>query len=294
MKIKEIFKKKNLNNNFIKPYFIAEAGVNHEGDIDKAKLLIELAKKGGADAIKFQTYKANLIASKNSPSYWDLKQESTKSQFELFQKYDKFWKKEFEILKRVCDREGIEFLSTPFDKTSALFLNDLMHTYKISSSDLNNYDFIKYICRFKKPIILSTGASDIKEIKKSAKLITNKNIKLCLLHCILNYPTKDKDANLGMINGLKNEFKNILIGYSDHTKPKNLKILEYAALLGARVIEKHFTFNKKLPGNDHYHAMDFKDLINYNKKISNIQKIIGKKAKQKISKDSIITIDKIF
>ena len=183
MKIRELFKTNKETNSFIKPYFIAEAGVNHEGNLDKAKLLIQQAKEGGADAIKFQTYKANLIASENSPSYWNLKKEPIKSQFKLFKKFDSFWKKEYEILKKVCDKEKIEFLSTPFDKTSALFLNDLMPAFKISSSDLNNHDFISYICKFKKPIILSTGASSLSEIKKSSNLILKKISSY--LYCIV-------------------------------------------------------------------------------------------------------------
>src|SRR5688572_19402867 len=121
-----------------KPYIIAEAGVNHEGSMDLAKRLIDEAAEGGADAIKFQTYKAETIASKDSPYYWDISKEPTRSQFELFKKYDKFWKKEFEELKKYCDKTGIEFLSTPFDAESAKFLNDLMPVFKISSSDITN------------------------------------------------------------------------------------------------------------------------------------------------------------
>ena len=115
-------------------FFIAEAGVNHEASLDLAKLLIDEAKEGGADAIKFQTYKAESIASKFSPAYWDLTQEPTENQYELFKKYDMFWKKDFEELKIHCDKSDIEFLSTPFDTESACFLNDLMDVFKISSS----------------------------------------------------------------------------------------------------------------------------------------------------------------
>ena len=147
------------------PYIIAEAGVNHEGNLENAKRLIDEAAEGGADSIKFQTYKAGTLASKNSPYYWDLKEEPTKSQYQLFKKYDKFWKKEFEVLKLYCDSKNIEFLSTPFDMESAKFLNDLMHVFKISSSDITNKPFIKFVCSFKKPILLSVGASTLNEIK---------------------------------------------------------------------------------------------------------------------------------
>ena len=116
------------------PYIIAEAGVNHEGSMSLARRLIEEAAEAGADAIKFQTYRADSIAVRKSPAYWDLEEEPTTSQHELFSKYDKFWKSEFEQLKSHCDKTGIEFLSTPFDIESAIFLNDLMGAFKISSS----------------------------------------------------------------------------------------------------------------------------------------------------------------
>ncbi|HXB39630.1 MAG TPA: N-acetylneuraminate synthase family protein, partial [Bacteroidia bacterium] len=148
------------------PYVIAEAGVNHEGSMDLAKRLIDEAQEGGAHAIKFQTYKAETIASKDSPYYWDISKEPTRSQFELFKKYDKFWKKEYEELKKHCDKAGIEFLSTPFDAESAKFLNELMPVFKISSSDITNFPFIELQCSFNKPIILSTGASHLWEVQE--------------------------------------------------------------------------------------------------------------------------------
>ena len=148
------------------PSIIAEAGVNHEGDLDTAKRLVLEAAEGGADAIKFQTYKANTIASKFSPAYWDLKCEPTTSQHALFQKFDKFWKREFEQIKTWCDEAKIEFLSTPFDKESANFLNELMGVFKISSSDITNKPFVEYLADFGKPIILSTGASTLEEFRK--------------------------------------------------------------------------------------------------------------------------------
>ncbi len=242
------------------PYIIAEAGVNHEGSMEIAKRLIDEAKEGGADAIKFQTYKATTIASKDSPAYWDITKEPTKSQYELFTKHDKFWKKEMLELKKYCDIVDIEFMSTPFDIESATFLNDMMDIFKISSSDLTNKPFIEYICDFGKPIILSTGASSLSEIVEAVSWIEKKGNPLSLLHCVLNYPTPDKNANLGMIIDLKNKFPDKIIGYSDHTLPKDMKVCEMAVLLGSVIIEKHFTHDKTLPGNDHYHAMDKNDL----------------------------------
>ena len=193
MKLVNFLKRKPVSPNLIeKPYVIAEAGVNHEGDLHLARRLIDEAAEGGANAIKFQTYKAERLASVYSPAYWDLEKEPTTSQYNLFKKYDNFWKKDFEVLKAYCDQEKIEFLSTPFDIESANFLNDLMDVFKISSSDITNKPFIEHICKFKKPIILSTGASHLYEIRDAVAWIDCQNVDLILLHCILNYPTEDR------------------------------------------------------------------------------------------------------
>ncbi|SHF00273.1 N-acetylneuraminate synthase [Marinitoga hydrogenitolerans DSM 16785] len=266
---------------FDKPYIIAEAGVNHEGDFEKAKIMIEEAAEAGADAIKFQTYKAEKLASKFSPSYWDTTKESTKSQYELFKKYDKFWKKEYEELAKYAEKCGIDFMSTPFDFESADFLEPLIPAYKIASADITNIPFLKHIARKGKTILLSTGASSISEIWKAVEAIKSEgNNDIVLLHCVLNYPTDEKNANLGMIKDMKEKFSDYIIGYSDHTLPTVMKdVLSTAWLLGAQVIEKHFTFDKTLPGNDHYHAMDKNDLRTFNEYITKLQKIIGRTEK---------------
>jgi N-acetylneuraminate synthase len=257
------------------PVIIAEAGVNHEGSMSIAKRMIEEASEGGAHAIKFQTYKAEKLASKDSPFYWDIQKEPTRSQYELFKKYDKFWKKEYEALKMHCDKMGIEFLSTPFDSESAEFLNDLMNVYKISSSDLNNTPFIQQILSFRKPILLSTGASYLWEIQRTVQMIEEAGINYCLMHCILNYPTETANANLNMINTLKSSFPNAVIGYSDHTLPEHVNVITSAYILGARIIEKHFTHDKTLPGNDHYHAMDKEDLKVIISQLEHTKNILG-------------------
>lgn len=288
MHLKELFQQSAYDSSkVLRPYIIAEAGVNHEGSMELARRLIEEAKEGGANAIKFQTYKAETIASQNSPAYWELTQESTKSQYELFKKFDKFWKKEFEALKVYCDKEGIEFLSTPFDLESAQFLNDLMDVFKVSSSDITNKPFINFICKFDKPIILSTGASNLDEIKEAVMWINSNGNDLALLHCILNYPTKNENANLAMIQDLKKSFPGHLIGYSDHTLPGDMKNLEIATLLGAVIIEKHFTFDKNLKGNDHYHSMDKKDLKLFNANLDALMKLLGENRKHSIATEDV-------
>lgn len=266
-----------------KPYLIAEAGVNHECSIKTALRMIKLAKMGGANAIKFQYYKAETLASKKSPAYWDIKKEKSRNQFQLFKKYDNFNISDFKILKKECKKNKIHFLCTPFDIKGAHELNKIVDIFKISSSDITNYPLIKEVSKFKKTIILSTGASNLDEIRDAIKLIRKYHNKIILLHCVLNYPTKNRDAFLGLINILKNKFKNIPIGYSDHTyKNFNLNIIT-AWLNGAVVIEKHFTHNKNLTGNDHYHSADFKDLIklneNFDQIISSMKDDIHKKLK---------------
>ena len=165
---------------FQRPYVIAEAGVNHEGSMDIARRLIDEAALGGADAIKFQTYKAGGC----EPCFFAgfLFPVRLEAGDELFKKHDSFWKGEFENLKKHCDQAGIAFMSTPFDVESAKFLNDMMDVFKISSSDLTNRPFIEFMCDFKKPIIMSTGAASLAEIAEAVSWIEAKGNPLALPH----------------------------------------------------------------------------------------------------------------
>ncbi len=274
------------------PYLIAEIGVNHEGSIDKAKMLVELAKEGGANAAKFQTYKADSLASKNSPYYWDLSKEKTTSQYQLFKKYDSFGPDEYEILAEHCKKIDIDFLSTPFDEKSVEFLDPLMPAYKIASADITNLPLLEAVAKKTKPIFLSTGASNLEEINYAIKIINqNGNNKVALLHCILNYPTSNDNANLLMIKGLRKSFPNNIIGYSDHTLPlNNMMSLNTSYILGARIIEKHFTHDKSLEGNDHYHAMDVEDLKLFKKNLLNLKELIGSNYEKKAIESEKIAI----
>ena len=272
------------------PYIIAEIGVNHEGSLAQAKNLIDLAKEGGADAAKFQSYKADTLASEHSPAYWDLKQESTKSQHELFKKYDNFSAEQYVELSQYCHSVGIEFLSTPFDDDSIDFLEPLMPFYKIASADLTNLPFLKKIAKKGKPVVLSTGASTLDEIDMAINVFKkNKCNDIALLHCILNYPTMDENAHLGMILSLKKTYPDNIIGYSDHTLPNdNMTPLVTAYLMGAMIIEKHFTSDKTLPGNDHYHSMDVDDLKKFKSIVDQIGVLKGpEKIKKPIKSEKI-------
>jgi len=261
-----------------KPYVIAEAGVNFYDTaklrgvtpLEEAMHYVDKAKEAGIDAIKFQSYKANTIASKNSPAYWDTTKETTQSQYELFTKFDSFGEEEYRALYEHCKKVGIDFMSTPFDYASADYLDDMVDIYKISSSDLSNLPFITHIAKKGKPIYLSVGASYLSEVEQAVRTIRETgNNQIALLHCVLSYPCKNEDANLRIISTLKRIFPDITIGYSDHTLPDDtMTILTTAYLLGAEIIEKHFTLDKSLPGNDHYHAGDPED---FRKAISNFR-----------------------
>ncbi len=277
-----ILSDKKINQNS-EPYIIAEIGVNHEGSLEKAKELIQLSKEGGADAAKFQTYKAETIASKNSPSYWDLKNEPTKSQFKLFKKYDLFNKSDFVELSKHCKKLEIQFLSTPFDSKAIDFLDPLMPFFKIASADITNIPFLRQVASKRKPVILSTGASNLNEIKNAVNVLESYGASdVAILHCILNYPTSNENASLGMIEGLRLSFPNYVIGYSDHTLPdKKMNTLKSAYIMGARIIEKHFTHDKTLKGNDHYHAMDVNDLKSFKKELKIIKTLIGENYEKK-------------
>ncbi len=259
------------------PYLIAEIGVNHEGDFNMAINLINLAKEGGANAAKFQSYKANKLASKNSPSYWDTTKETTKSQYDLFKKYDSFSEKEYCKLAEHCKKVGIDFLSTPFDDDAVDFLEPLVPFFKIASADINNIPMLRKVAKKNKPIVLSTGASSLSEIDTAISTINEVNkLDISLLHCILNYPTPNEKASLEMIKNLTKVYPELIIGYSDHTLPdENMLSLVTSYILGAKIIEKHFTHDKNLEGNDHYHAMNIDDIKNFRKIINKIKILKG-------------------
>ena len=260
-----------------KPYVIAEIGVNHEGSMDQAKRLIDQAKQGGADAAKFQSYKASTLASKHSPSYWDTNKEPTISQYALFQKYDNFGPDDYIALAEHCRQTDIDFVSTPFDGDAINFLAPIVPFYKIASADLTNIPFLRKVAAKGKTVLLSTGGSTLGEIDMAVKALTLAGCKdLALLHCILNYPTDNYNAHLRMIQGLKRAYPNNIIGYSDHTLPDTaMTSLVTAYLLGAVILEKHLTHDKTLPGNDHYHAMDQHDLARFVVLAETIHTLLG-------------------
>lgn len=261
-----------------KPYVIAEMGVNFYdtakvmgiSPLDAAKLYIDKAAEAGVDCAKFQSYKANTIVSKNSPAYWDTTKEPTKTQYELFLKHDSFGEKEYRVLRDYTHSKGLDFTSTPFDYDSADYLESMIDFYKVSSSDLSNIPFIKYIGSKGKPVYISVGAAYLSEVDVAVRTLKEVGCKdIVVLHCVLSYPTDPCDANLRVIETLKKTFPDIRVGFSDHVAPdETMMTLATAYLLGAEVIEKHFTLDKSLSGNDHYHAGDPDD---FKKAIANFK-----------------------
>ena len=222
-----------------RPYFIAEIGFNHLGKYSLAAKMVRAAKKAGADAVKFQTYLPDEMVFKRTKHYKILKNTELKL-------------KEYLKIKLLCKKLKIDFITTPFDIHSVKKCQKIgFDAIKIASMDLNNHMLIEEIKKLKKPIILSTGMSSIKEINTSLKLIDN--TKIFLLHCVSNYPTQDAQSDLFFINRLK-KINNWRIGFSDHT------ISDYSSIaavsIGAKIIEKHFTFDRKIKGADNLMSYD--------------------------------------
>ena len=247
---------------FLNPYIIADIGVNHEGDIERAKKMIQMAADAKCDAVKFQMYKADTIASKEySNAYWDLQEESTPNQYELFQKYDVFNDDDYIMLAEYSQSLNIDFMVTPFDVEKVRIASEISRYIKIASADLTNIPLLKKCAQTKKPIIISTGASNKEEIDFAIQTIEEYGGKIIgILHCVLNYPLAEKDAHLLSICKLQKDYGHKYhIGYSDHCKPTadgRMYSLELATMLGSTILEKHFTDNVNEKGNDHYHSMN--------------------------------------
>lgn len=268
-----------------KLYLIAEMGVNfydtakqlNISPLEAAKLYIDKAAEAGIDCAKFQSYKANTIVSKKSPAYWDTTKEATKTQYELFQKFDGFGESEYKELCDYTHSKGMDFTSTPFDYASADYLYDMVDFYKISSSDLSNIPFIKHIAAKGKPMVVSVGAaylSEVDEAIRAMKEVGNNDISI--LHCVLSYPTDPKDANLKIIETLKKVFPDVKVGFSDHVAPDpTMMTLATAYILGSKIIEKHFTLDKTLTGNDHYHSGDPEDFKKARANFDMIDTVLG-------------------
>ena len=256
---------------------IAEAGGNHNGSIKNAYKLVDIAKKAGADYVKFQTFKAETLVSKNAPkAKYQEKNVKKISHFELIKKLEMSYEMHIKIIK-YCKKKKIKFLSSPFCIDSFDLLRKFnLDFIKIPSGEITNLPLLRHIKKFKNNIILSTGMSNTNEIKRAVKILKNKNRKLILLHCNTEYPSPVQDLNLNAMLTLKKQF-NLDVGYSDHSLGINVPII--AASLGAKVIEKHFTISKRMVGPDHLASLNPKELISMVKAIRSTEIILGKKNK---------------
>ena len=255
-------------------FIIAEAGVNHNGDIKLAKKLVDVAKEAGADAVKFQTFKAENVVTENAAmaSYQKRNIKKKETQQEMLKEIELDYK-DFIRLKKYCDKKKIIFLSTPHSEDAIDFLEDLVPVYKVGSGDLTNLPFLEKIAKKKKPIILSTGMATLSEVKEAVRTIKRaKNNKIILLHCTTNYPCSLEEVNLRAMLTLKKEF-NLPVGYSDHTLGILVPVM--AVTMGARVLEKHFTLDKHLPGPDHKASLEPDELKEMIKTIRNVEKTLG-------------------
>ena len=283
--VKKKMKKFNISGFWIgdpkMPFIIAEAGVNHNGSIALGKKMIDVASKAGAHAIKFQTFVTEEIILKKAPkaSYHKRTTGSDKklSWYDLLKSQEMSLNMHKKLIQH-CKKRKIIFLSTPYDEKSSDLLEKLgVKAIKIASTDNNNIKLISHIAKKKIPIILSTGMMDMKTLEQSIKVIRkNGNSKIVILQCTSNYPCTFENTNLSTLKEIKKKFKTP-VGFSDHTEGNLASIV--ATTLGACVIEKHFTLNKKFPGPDHIMSMNPRELEKFIFEIKNIYKLYGKKNK---------------
>lgn len=260
--------------NVVGAVIIAEAGVNHNGDIKIAKQLVDEAKRCGADIVKFQTFNPQKLVSKQAhmAEYQKKNLGVDESQEKMLNKLV-LKKEEYIELAHYCDEVGIKFLSTPFEIESIYFLDKMQDIWKIPSGEITNYPYLVEIAKTGKEVILSTGMSTLEEVVSAIEVLnTNGAGKITVLHCTTNYPTPMEDVNLNAMLTLKN-YCNCSFGYSDHTKGIEVSIA--AAALGAGIIEKHFTLDRNMEGPDHKASLEPNELKAMVDSIRNIEKAMG-------------------
>lgn len=268
---------------------IAEAGVNHNGDIDNAFKLIDTAKAAGADIVKFQTFNANKLASRyaQKAEYQKTFTNKSESQLDMLRSLE-LTKKQHKELIDYCTKKGIQFLSTPFDLDSIEMLQELnLPMYKIPSGEITNLPYLIRIASLQKPVILSTGMCTMNEIREAVTILREYGTNdISILHCNTQYPTPYEDTNLLAMLTLKQEFGE-KVGYSDHTLGIEVPIA--AVAMGAKIIEKHFTLDKNMDGPDHAASLEPEELELMVKSIRNIEKALGngKKVPSKSEVDNI-------
>lgn len=272
----------------MKTFIIAEAGVNHNGDIKLAKRLINIASMAGADAVKFQTFKSESLVKRDAKKA-DYQIENTKnseSQYEMLKKLELDVKTHKELIE-YCNKKKIMFLSTPFDLESIKLLSELgLEIFKIPSGEITNFPLIREIAKLNKKVILSTGMSKLSEIEEALEVLTTYGTaksNITVLHCNTDYPTKFEDVNLKAMLTIKEAFK-VDVGYSDHTL--GIEVPISAVALGANIIEKHFTLDRDMEGPDHKASLTPIELKEMVKSIRNIELALGDGIKKPTTSES--------
>lgn len=267
-------------------FIIAEAGVNHNGSPDMARQMVEVAARAGADAIKFQTFKAEKLTTAQAPkaAYQTVTTNKNENQLEMLRKLE-LSQSDFKDLLDECRKNKILFLSTPFDEDSADFLASLdMAAFKISSGEVTNLPFLAHVARKDKPVILSTGMSYLNEVDLAVRTIQAAgNHELVLLHCTSNYPAAPVDVNLRAMTTLAQAFQ-VPVGFSDHTM--GIEIPLAAVAMGASMIEKHFTLDRSLPGPDHQASLEPAELEALVKGIRKVEASLGHGRKEPVEREA--------
>jgi N-acetylneuraminate synthase/N,N'-diacetyllegionaminate synthase len=255
-------------------FIIAEAGVNHNGDIELAKELIDAARNARADAVKFQTFKAEKVVTQSAEKAEYQKETTEKgSQYEMIKTLE-LTEEDFNNLADYAKKKNIVFLSSPFDKESVDLLDGInVPVFKVASGEITNFPLLTHIAKKGKPIILSTGMTTLGEVEEALNVIRSEGVEdIILLHCVSDYPAKMKDVNIRAMETLKRAFK-LPTGFSDHTLGITVPIA--AVALGACVVEKHFTLDKNLPGPDHKASLEPNELKEMVKAIRDVEKALG-------------------
>jgi N,N'-diacetyllegionaminate synthase len=266
-----------------KVFIIAEAGVNHNGSLDCAKDMVIVAAKAGVDAIKFQTFRAETLVTKDAvkADYQIKTSGQSETQFEMLKKLELSVESHLELME-CCRLNQVEFLSTPFDLTSIDLLVKMgLNKWKIPSGEITNLPYLRKIASFGQEIILSTGMSDLREIEDALDVLTSVETareNITVLHCNTEYPTPMQDVNLKAMQTIKSAFPGIRVGYSDHTEGIEVPIA--AVAMGATIIEKHFTLDKNMEGPDHKASLEPDELTAMVKAIRDIEKALGRGIKK--------------
>ena len=259
---------------YAKTFIIAEAGVNHNGDMTLAKKMIDVAVEAGVDAVKFQTFKVDHLILKNiqKAPYQKITTDRGESQYEMLKRLETGKEDTIELME-YCRKKRIIFLSTPFEKESLDELDELGVTaFKIAATDLTNIQFLRQVAEKGQPIILSAGMCYLEEVRRAIETLYPINKNVILLQCTANYPIQDAEANINVIRTFKETF-DILVGYSDHSQ--GIGASPYAVAVGAKVIEKHFTLDKTMEGPDHRASVTPEELKRLVSDIRRVERYLG-------------------